>query len=233
MACITTTEGRRDTPRVVWMEKVANTPHTTVRETRCLPRVPRPLLLAAHPHTIIIHLSDSFLSVANGSWLLHPGPEPAFSAACLSLAREPAGPLMKRGPSTFSTNLARQPGGKRKSQLYVTRQRPGSTEETWITSWLITPKGSRTSTVSWLGDSIPSTSKMIRSPKPGPSTRRSPISSGRVGPLMSFAPDHSASFSGCVSRSQTRSAGAPTTSVGQVVIDITAPRKTFRTLARA
>ncbi len=25
MACITTTEGRRDTPRVVWMEKVANT----------------------------------------------------------------------------------------------------------------------------------------------------------------------------------------------------------------
>src|SRR5713101_7233138 len=53
MACITTTEGRRDTPRVVWMEKVANTPHTTVRETRCLPRVPRPLLLAAHPRTII------------------------------------------------------------------------------------------------------------------------------------------------------------------------------------
>ena len=25
MACITTTEGRRDTPRALWMEKVANT----------------------------------------------------------------------------------------------------------------------------------------------------------------------------------------------------------------
>ncbi len=25
MACITTTEGRRDTPRAVWMKKVANT----------------------------------------------------------------------------------------------------------------------------------------------------------------------------------------------------------------
>src|SRR5258708_32666027 len=32
MACITITEGRRDIPRAVWMEKVANTPDCAVAE---------------------------------------------------------------------------------------------------------------------------------------------------------------------------------------------------------
>jgi hypothetical protein len=41
---------------------------------------------------------------------------------------------MKRGPSTFSAILPRQPGGKRKSQLKVTRQPPVPIGKIWITS---------------------------------------------------------------------------------------------------
>src|SRR5713101_4241926 len=53
MACITTTEGRRDTPRAVWMEKVANTGqrgrHASTRLNRQRLRALRARRAAASP----------------------------------------------------------------------------------------------------------------------------------------------------------------------------------------
>ena len=86
----------------------------------------------------------------------------AVRAPHFSHLSESAGPVTNRRPRNFSISCPRQPDGKMKCQVNVTRLECALNGVIRICSWLMTPKGRPTSSVSFRCGRMSRTSKVMR-----------------------------------------------------------------------